>query len=359
MTFAKHTIAALVLCALSTHFESAEASDDAEAVPLSSASIQGAPRQGDTYTNPSKSLTHGNLGVRIPFMLRRLGTYFRDGNNAPEKQMPDAAKLRSYGKDSQPTVTWIGHSTLLLQMGGLTFLTDPIWSKIPSPIPPLGPRRFVPPAMAINELPTIDVIMISHNHYDHLDLPTLRLLAARNRQTLFLVPIGNAKLLRRHGIDNVKELDWGESIRLAGLTVHCLPAQHWSKRSLTDTNKALWSSWAVVGEHRRFYHAGDTGYFAGFKKIADYLGPFDLAAVPIGAYAPRQMMRASHMNPEEAITAALDLEAKTAVAMHFGTFDLSDEPLDQPPRRFKEAAAKQGMGEQQAWVLKIGETRFF
>ena len=312
MTFAKHTIAALVLCALSTHFESAEASDDAEAVPLSSASIQGAPRQGDTYTNPSKSLTHGNLGVRIPFMLRRLGTYFRDGNNAPEKQMPDAAKLRSYGKDSQPTVTWIGHSTLLLQMGGLTFLTDPIWLKIPSPIPPLGPRRFVPPAMAINELPTIDFIMISHNHYDHLDLPTLRLLAARNRQTLFLVPIGNAKLLRRHGIDNVKELDWGESIRLAGLTVHCLPAQHWSKRSLTDTNKALWSSWAVVGEHLAFITRAIPDILRD-AKIADYLGPFDLAVVPIGAYALRQMMRASHMNPEEAISAALDLEAKTAV----------------------------------------------
>jgi N-acyl-phosphatidylethanolamine-hydrolysing phospholipase D len=292
-------------------------------------------------------------------MLRRFGTYFRDGNNAPEQQTPDAAQLRSYGKDSQPTVTWIGHSTLLLQMGGLTFLTDPIWSKIPSPIPPLGPRRFVPPAVAISELPTIDFIMISHNHYDHLDLPTLRALAARNPQTLFLVPLGNATLLRRHGIDNVKELDWGESIRLAGLTVHCLPAQHWSKRSLTDTNKALWSSWAVVGEYRRFYHAGDTGYFPGFKKIADYLGPFDLAAVPIGAYAPRQMMRASHMNPEEAISAALDLDAKVAVAMHFGTFDLSDEPLDQPPRRFKEAAAKQGLGEQQAWVLKIGETRSF
>jgi N-acyl-phosphatidylethanolamine-hydrolysing phospholipase D len=359
VTFAKHIITIMFLSTLSAHCGPAKASDDAEAVTLSAASMQGAPRQGDIYTNPSKSLSHGNLGVRISFMLRRFGTYFRDGNKAPEQQTPDTAQLRSYGKDSQPTVTWIGHSTLLLQMGGLTFLTDPIWSKIPSPIPPLGPRRFVPPAVAISELPTIDFIMISHNHYDHLDLPTLRMLAARYPQTLFLVPLGNATLLHRHGIDNVKELDWGESIRLAGLTVHCLPAQHWSKRSLTDTNKALWSSWAVVGEHRRFYHAGDTGYFPGFKKIAEHLGPFDLAAVPIGAYAPRQMMRASHMNPEEAITAALDLEAKTAVAMHFGTFDLSDEPLDQPPRRFKEAAASQGLGEQQAWVLKIGETRSF
>lgn len=185
MTFAKHTIAALVLSAFSAHFESVKASDDAEAVILSAAPIQGAPREGDTYANPSKSLTHGNLGVRIPFMLRRFGTYFRDVNNAPEQQMPDVAQMRSYGKDSQPTATWIGHSTLLLQMGGLTFLTDPIWSKIPSPIPPLGPRRFVPPAEAISELPTIDFIMISHNHYDHLALPTLRMLAARNPQPLF------------------------------------------------------------------------------------------------------------------------------------------------------------------------------
>ena len=359
MTFTQHTIALLFLSALLVHFEIAEASDDAVAVVEGAALIKAAPRHRDTYANPGESLSHGSFGVRVPFMLRRLGTYFRDGRNAPEQQTPDTAQLRSYVKDGPPTVTWIGHSTLLVQMGGLTFLTDPIWSNIPSPLPPLGPRRFVPPAVAINELPTIDFVMISHNHYDHLDLPTLRVLAGRNPQTLFLVPLGNAALLQRHGIDNVRELDWGESVGLAGLTVHCLPAQHWSKRSLTDTNKALWSSWAVIGERRRFYHAGDTGYFAGFKQIADYLGPFDLAAVPIGAYAPRQMMRASHMNPEEAVSAALDLDAKTAVAMHFGTFDLSDEPLNQPPWRFKQAAVAQGLGEQQAWVLKIGETRSF
>ena len=359
MTVTQHTIALLFLSALLIHFENAEASDDAAAVFEGAAVIKAAPRQGDTYVNQNESLSHGSFSVRLPFMLRRLGTYFRDGSNAPEQQTPDTSQLRSYGKDTPPTITWIGHSTLLVQMGGITFLTDPIWSKIPSPLPPLGPRRFVPPAVVINELPTIDFVMISHNHYDHLDLPTLRALAGRNAHTLFLVPLGNAALLQRHGIDNVRELDWGESVRLAGLTVHCLPAQHWSKRSLTDTNKALWSSWAVLGERRRFYHAGDTGYFPGFKQIAEYLGPFDLAAVPIGAYAPRQMMRASHMNPEEAVSAALDLDAKTAVAMHFGTFDLSDEPLNQPPRRFKQAAAAQGLGEEQAWVLKIGETRSF
>ena len=324
-----------------------------------SAAIKGAPQEDGTYANPSKSLDHGSFSVRAPFMFRRLGTYFRSGENAPQMQIPDLDRLLGYGSDSQPSLTWIGHSTMLVQMGGMSFLTDPIWSKVPSPVPPVGPRRFVPPPIAIDDLPTIDFVVISHNHYDHLDIPTLRSLAARNAKTLFLVPMGNAALLRHHGIINVKELDWGQSLDLAGLTVHCLPAQHWSKRSLTDTNKTLWSSWAVISDSRRFYHAGDTGYFSGFKAIADYLGPFDLAALPIGAYAPRQMMRASHMNPEEAVTAAIDLKTKAAVAMHFGTFDLSDEPLDQPPGRFKAAASAQGLGEQQAWVLKIGETRSF
>ena len=324
-----------------------------------SVAIKRAPWDDGKYANASKSLDHGSLRIKAPFMFRRLGTYFRNGENAPQLQIPDLDRLYGYSSHKQPSLTWIGHSTMLVQMGGMSFLTDPIWSKIPSPIPLLGPKRFVPTPLAIVDLPKIDLVVISHNHYDHLDIPTLRSLAARNAQTLFLVPMGNAALLRRHGITNVKELDWGQSLDLPGLTVHCLPAQHWSKRSLTDTNKTLWSSWAMISDSRRFYHAGDTGYFSGFKAIADYLGPFDLAALPIGAYAPRQMMRASHMNPEEAVTAAIDLKTKAAVAIHFGTFDLSDEPLSQPPERFKAAASVQGLGEHQAWVMKIGETRPF
>lgn len=154
-------------------------------------------------------------------------------------------------------------------------------------------------------------------------------------------------------------MNWGQTAVYEGITVHCLPSQHWSKRSLTDDHKTLWSSWAVTGADKRFYFAGDTGYFSGFKDIGDKLGPFDLAAVPIGAYEPRAMMRESHLDPEEALQAAIDLKAKSAIAIHFGTFDLSDEPLTEPPLRFRNAARHSELGEEAAWIFKIGETREF
>jgi N-acyl-phosphatidylethanolamine-hydrolysing phospholipase D len=244
-------------------------------------------------------------------------------------------------------------------MEHVTFLTDPTWSNRPSPLPLIGPGRFVEPGLRLDDLPPIDFVVISHNHYDHLDLPTLQALSKRNPETVFYVPLGNGELLRRHSMDNVEELDWGQTAVYKGATIHCLPSQHWSKRSLTDDHKALWSSWAVIGADRRFYFAGDTGYFSGFETIGQRLGPFDLVAVPIGAYEPRAMMRESHMNPEEALRAATDLRAVRAVAMHYGTFDLSDEPLSEPPLRFKEAAKGSSLADGAAWALNIGETREF
>ena len=173
------------------------------------------------------------------------------------------------------------------------------------------------------------------------------------------MPLENGDLLRDRGIENVTELDWGESLAIGDVRVHCLPAQHWSLRGLGDERRSLWASWAVVSDERRFYFAGDTGYFDGFARIAEALGPFDLAAVPIGAYAPREMMRESHMNPEEAALAARDLGAQRAMGMHFGTFDLSDEPLDEPPERFRAAAGEHGYVADDTWVLDVGETRVF
>lgn len=322
--------------------------------------FSGAPRDDDgRFTNLAGDLSHGTLSTRFPFMLRRFGTYFRSGTDAPQRIPNDGAFLRENARHSKPTVTWVGHATLLVQVEHVTFLTDPIWSNRPSPVPIIGPGRFVEPGLALEDLPPIDFVLISHNHYDHLDLSTLRSLARRSPDTVVFVPLGNGDLLRNQGITNVQELDWGQTARYKGATVHCLPAQHWSKRSLTDDRKALWSSWAVTGEQRRFYFAGDTGYFSGFEEIGRKLGPFDLAAVPIGAYEPRAMMRESHMNPEEAVLAAQDLRAETALAIHFGTFDLSDEPLAEPPQRFKNAAADTEFGVTGAWVLSVGETREF
>jgi N-acyl-phosphatidylethanolamine-hydrolysing phospholipase D len=318
------------------------------------------PRTEDgRFVNPDGELSHGSFAVRFPFFLRRIGGSFRSRPGAPERVANDGALLRENALHSKPTVTWIGHATLLVQMDHVTFLTDPIWSKRPSPLSFAGPRRFVPPGVAMEDLPPIDFVVVSHNHYDHLDLPTLSALAERDPNTRFLVPLENGELLRKNGIDNVKEFDWGDAIEYEGVRIHCLPAKHWSKRGVGDDQKALWSSWAVIGAERRFFFAGDTGYFNGFARIGQALGPFHLAAVPIGAYEPVKMMQAAHLNPEEAVQAAIDLGTRRALAMHYGTFDLSDEPLDEPPRRFLEAARGSDLGAERAWVMRIGESREF
>ena len=309
------------------------------------------------YTNHDQHLSKGSTAVRLSFLMRRFGATFRDYTDLPEQQSNNGDWLRE--NSQQASVTWVGHSTLLVQIEGINILTDPIWSNTASPIPPIGPRRLVKPGLAIDDLPPIDLVVISHNHYDHFDLPTLKLLAQRNKDTHFYVPLDNGNLLRKNGINQVTEMNWGDKVKVANLTIHCLPSQHWSKRSLTDTNKAAWASWAVTGSNKRFYFAGDTGYFNGFKTIGEELGPFDLAAVPIGAYEPREMMQSSHMNPEEAVQSALDIQAKKAVAIHFGTFDLADEPIGEPAIRFKQAAKTSALKLDKTWVLDIGETRLF
>ncbi len=342
-----------MLLALGTAASVADAQPDASA-------LGPAPRDtSGRFTNSIGDIGHGNLGVRLPFFLRRIAGTFRDRPGAPDLLSNDGEFLRENAMHSAPTVTWIGHATLLVQMDHVTFLTDPIWSDTASPVAFAGPRRFVPPGLALEALPPIDFVVVSHNHYDHLDLATLRALAARNGETRFFVPLGNGALLREKGIEHVVELDWGESREHRGVRVTCLPTQHWSKRGLGDDNEALWASWAVVGPERRFYFAGDTGWFDGFARIGEVFGSFDLAAVPIGAYEPAAMMRASHLDPEEAVRAALTVRARRALAIHYGTFDLSDEPLDEPPRRFRAAAESRGLTSDAAWLLHIGETRGF
>jgi len=316
-----------------------------------------APREEDgRFENPDGPLSHGGMSVRLSFLLRRVGRSFRSQQGAAKQVANDGGFLRENAGSDTAIVTWVGHATLLVQMDGLSFLTDPIWSDIASPVAFAGPRRFVPPGVALEDLPPIDFVLISHNHYDHLDLATLEKLAARSSETRFLVPLKNAEVLRERGIQRVEEFDWGQSVQHRGVTFHCLPAQHWSQRSLVDRNRSLWASWAVVGPTRRFYFGGDTGYFDGFRVIGETMGPFDLAAIPIGAYQPEAMMREAHLNPEEAVQAAIDVDARQAVGIHFGTFDLADEDLDEPPRRFRAAGKERGL---ETWTLAIGETRSF
>lgn len=321
--------------------------------------IPGARRDGSgRFLNTVGDIPTAGPGVTVPFFFRKVIATASGRPGGPSVVPNDGTFLRENARHSEPTVTWIGHSTLLVQMDHATFLTDPIWSERASPIAFAGPARRVKPGLALDALPPIDVVVVSHNHYDHMDLPTLSALAARDPRTRFVVPLGNSPTLEGAGIpaDRVTECDWGGRVPVAGLEVVCLPAQHWSARGALDRRLALWGSFAVIGPGRRFYFTGDSGYFDGFSRIGDALGPFDVAAVPIGAYEPTEMMQPFHMNPEEGLRAGLDLRARRIVAMHHGTFDLTDEPIDEPPARFRKAAGDAGLASDRALVLSIGET---
>ena len=309
----------------------------------------GAPRDGDVFANPGGSRPRPGPGVILPFLTRKAWTSLvgRDGR-APRVPHDPAAML------GNPSLTWIGHSTFLVRMDGVTFLTDPIFSERASPVSFAGPKRLVPPGVPLDELPPIDFVTLSHDHYDHTDLPSIAALARRG--TRFIAGLGMGDLVRAAGGEAV-ELDWGESVQMGAVRVHCVPAQHFSGRSIAGNGRRLWAGWVIEGPTRRFYHAGDTGYFDGFRALRERFGRIDVAALPIGAYEPAEIMRFVHLDPEEAVRAALDLGARHTVAMHWGTFDLTDEPPDEPPRRFRAAADAADLGPERAWVLAVGETR--
>jgi len=310
---------------------------------------------GERFFNPWGRIERPGWRVKLPFVFRRLLGSLRMREGAPARVANDGSFLRANSLHSQPTVTWVGHSTLVVQMDGVTFVTDPIWSDTASPLAILGPRRLVPPGIAIDALPPVDFVVVSHSHYDHTDIYSLRRLADKGAQ--IFVPLGLDRLLRRSGIERVSALDWWEEAKVGKVTVHCLPAKHSSGRGVGDLDRTLWAGWAVRGPTRSFYYTGDTGYFVGFAEIGARLGPFDLAAVPIGAYEPRVMMRDVHLTPEQALEAALDARAKVAVGIHYGTFDLTDEPLGEPPLRFHRHAMELGLAPDRVWTLAIGETR--
>ena len=258
----------------------------------------------------------------------------------------------------QPSVTWIGHSTLLVRFHGKTILTDPIFSTRASPFSIIGPRRVVPPALSLHELPPIDFVVISHSHYDHLDLKTIKELAIKRKKTVFFVPLGLKELLEGVGVSKVFELDWWDEMRMDDITFIATPAHHWSARSLLDRNKSLWASWMVISQHFRFWFAGDTGYSNDFTEIRKRVGEPDLAAIPIGAYSPRSFMKNAHVNPGEAVDIFLDLGAKKAVAIHWGTFKLSTELLAEPPKKLQSALKAKNISRDLFKVLDHGETLF-
>ena len=250
-------------------------------------------------------------------------------------------------------IAWIGHATYLIKLGNTTFITDPVFSKNAGPLI-FGPKRFTEPALNLNEIPKTDVFLLTHNHYDHQDMSTIRRFPFKDAKVL--VPLKLGKYFKKY--KDVNEMDWYEEIKINDhLKVTFLPAVHWSKRTLTDTNKTLWGNFLIQYKNMKILFACDTGYGNIYREIGEKYGPIDITMINIGAYDFRPMFDRSiyHTTPEEALNVAQDLKSKKVLGMHWGTFVLSLEPIMEPPIRFKENAEKFGFKKEDAITFKIGE----
>ena len=272
----------------------------------------------------------------------------------PTKNYP----LRPLATNEKINATFVNHATFLIQLPGLNILTDPLFSERTSPFTFMGPMRVRPPGIPLEMLPKIDVVLISHNHYDHLDLEAIKQIDGKFHP-LFLVALGDEKLLLENGIQNVKAMDWWEEVKVKDVRMTFAPSQHWSARWLWDKNKSLWGSFMIDNGRVKTYFAGDTGYGAHFLDIKSRLGAPDLALLPIGAYKPQWFMRFHHMNPEDAVKAHIDLGATRSIGMHFGTFQLADEGFDEPVRDLNIAREKLNIPESKFSVLEEGQALSF
>lgn len=348
----------------------------------------------DNYVEfkPKNFFTDVLLGWQLP-------SWFKGLPPAPEAPppvvAPDLAFIASNtGAQTRPAATFIGHATVLVQVptanGGLNVLTDPVFGERASPVSFAGPKRFQPPGVALKDLPRIDLVLISHNHYDHLDEDSVKALDAQaGGPPLFVVPLGIKPWLAERGITHAVELDWWDSVTLpatpsaqalvqrngAGIAagangdavqVFLTPAQHWSARGLGDRMKTLWGGFALLSPKLHVFYSGDTGYSKDFADIQARLAPrqadaqgggFDLALLPVGAYEPRWFMKDQHVNPDESVRIHRELHAKRSLGVHWGTFSLTDEALDQPPKDLAAARKAQGVADDAFFTLAIGETR--
>jgi L-ascorbate metabolism protein UlaG (beta-lactamase superfamily) len=262
--------------------------------------------------------------------------------------------LEKYKNDNY--IAWIGHATFLIKLGDTTIITDPLFSKNSGPLI-FGPKRYVESAIKLNEIPKTDLFLLTHNHYDHLDYSTIRNFP--HKKSKVLVPLKLSKYFTRNGFKDVNELDWYDEIKVNDLKVTFLPAVHWSKRTLTDTNKTLWGNFLIEYKDKKIFFACDTGYGDVYKDLGKKYGPIDLTFINIGAYDFRPMFEKSvyHTNPEEALNIAQDLKSKKVIGMHWGTVVLSLEPIMEPPIRFKANAEKYGYKKEDAILFKIGEVQ--
>jgi L-ascorbate metabolism protein UlaG (beta-lactamase superfamily) len=301
---------------------------------------------GRRFFNPSGA--NGQPFRMVPRLLLTPRTRWPSEIPVVPRRPPDR------GPD-EVVVTFVGHATFLIQAAAANVLIDPVYYRRAGPLPFAGPRRVRAPGVRFDDLPPISLVLLSHNHYDHCDLGTLRLLERRFHPPI-VTPLGNGRLLRSAGIRQVEEIDWWETASGGPLPITLTPAQHFSARHPFDRNRALWGGFLLEAGRRRILFAGDTGYGPHFRKIAARLGPVDLALLPIGAYEPRWFMKDIHMNPAEAVQAHLDLAARQSLAMHFGTFQLTPEGIDEPALALADGLREGGVPAERFRAMEVGES---
>jgi L-ascorbate metabolism protein UlaG (beta-lactamase superfamily) len=313
-----------------------------------------------TFRNPQGCASRGQGRMKHagPFFLEMLKMGARkvevpEGHVVPRPQA--VRDLQLHAAEDDDFITWLGHASFLIRIGGLTVLTDPYLTTFAGPAG-LGPRRYVKSGVPISALPPVDLLVVSHNHYDHLDERALARLPNKHRMTV-VVPLRLARFFRERGFSNVIELDWHERHEIRGVSITALPVVHWSRRSGFDTNRTLWAGFALKSANHHLFFGGDSGYGPVFRELGEAYGPFDTALLGIGAYEPREMMKASHATPEEAVQMGRDLKARRVVGMHWGTVLLTVEPPFEPPERFLKAAEAEGYEPENTWIMRIGETR--
>ncbi len=319
-------------------------------------------RPGGGFRNPWPGTRPTGIGGLVRWALERARRDSR-GPLAPAPALARPAPASPRAGPDEVRLTAVGHSTFLLQLGPLNILTDPVWGERASPLAFAGPRRRHPPGIALDALPPIDLVLQSHDHYDHLCDTTVRALARAHPEATWCAPLGVAARLRARGVGHVVERDWWQDAVIGTAEVRCVPAAHFSGRTPFDRDATLWCGWAVRAHGHQVYFVGDTGMHPEFGTIGAHLGPCDLVLMPIGAYEPRWFMRPVHLDPDEALaafgalTAAHPQHRTVMVGMHWGTFILTDEPPDEPPRRAAAAWAAHGRAAERLWVLAPGETR--
>lgn len=309
---------------------------------------------GETFFNPGVEQNPGGFwnGLRLFYAMMTSPAWVKPQSEKPKYSLPQSPK------DKSIAITFVNHATFAIQSSDTVILTDPVWSKRVSPFTWIGPKRFGPPGIGLDELQRVDAVLISHNHYDHMDIETL--LKIRDKfNPVFVVALGDKKHLEKAGIhENVRELDWWQSISVGNTHIMFTPCQHFSSRSLWDRNETLWGSYWITMKGKALYFAGDTGYSPWFKEIHKRLGSPDVALLPIGAYEPYWFMKIVHMNPTDAVEAHLDLHSRQSIGMHFGTFKLTTEPIDEPAKHLERALFKKAIDPKNFLVPQEGSTYF-